>query len=75
MTATCTSSKISSTVTLERFPQLDIHLMGYIQKPSKLKKVWRKRVPFVAWQDLPQRLRDIDINLAPFLSRFAILQR
>ena len=24
------------------------------------------RRPFVSWQELPQRLRDIDINLAPF---------
>ena len=53
---------------LERFPQLDIHLMGYIQKPSKLRRFGKRvqRRPFVAWQDLPQRLRDIDINLAPF---------
>ena len=53
---------------LKRYEQVELHLMGHIQKPTKL-SVFGNRVqrrPFVSWQELPQRLRDIDINLAPF---------
>ena len=53
---------------LKRYPHVDLHLMGYIQTPNRLlgfgERVQRR--PFVSWQQLPQRLRDIDINLAPF---------
>ncbi|MBT6433908.1 MAG: glycosyltransferase [Deltaproteobacteria bacterium] len=54
--------------TLERYSQVHVHLMGYIRKPHSLSGFGSRvqRRPFVHWSDLPQRLRDIDINLAPF---------
>ena len=53
---------------LERYSQVQIHLMGYIRKPQSLAAFGTRvqRRPFVHWGKLPQRLRDIDINLAPF---------
>ncbi len=53
---------------LKRYQNVDLHLMGYIQKPVRLAEFGTRvqRRPFVSWQELPQRLRDIDINLAPF---------
>lgn len=54
--------------TLEHYSQVEIHLMGYIRKPQSLAAFGSRvqRRPFVHWSALPQRLRDIDINLAPF---------
>jgi len=53
---------------LENYSQVDIHLMGYIRKSPELQAFGSRvqRRPFVSWHALPQRLRDIDINLAPF---------
>ncbi len=53
---------------LKRYQHVDLHLMGYIQKPARLATFGSRvqRRPFVSWHELPQRLRDIDINLAPF---------
>ncbi|HIA00308.1 MAG TPA: glycosyltransferase family 1 protein [Myxococcales bacterium] len=54
--------------TLGRYNHVDVHLMGYIRKSQRLARFGTRvqRRPFVAWHALPQRLRDIDINLAPF---------
>ena len=53
---------------LSNYPHVDLCLMGYIQKPRSLAAFGARvqRRPFVSCQELPQRLKDVDINLAPF---------
>lgn len=53
---------------LSRYNHVAVHLMGHIHKTQRLAHFGTRvqRRPFVSWQNLPQRLRDVDINLAPF---------
>jgi glycosyltransferase involved in cell wall biosynthesis len=55
---------------LEKHPKVDLRLIGLIDVPKEL-KVFGPRVEvraMVKWQDLPEVIADLDINLAPLES-------
>ncbi len=53
--------------TLERFPEARLDLWGPVRLPRALDRVAARvrRRPFVAWNELPERLAALDVNLAP----------
>lgn len=55
---------------LEKYDNLELHLVGHLDLPSDLKP-FNNRIkihPFVAWQKLPELISDVDINLAPLVT-------
>jgi glycosyltransferase involved in cell wall biosynthesis/2-polyprenyl-3-methyl-5-hydroxy-6-metoxy-1,4-benzoquinol methylase len=52
---------------LETYPQTEVWILGYLDLADRWSR-WAprvKRVPFVPWRELPHRLAQLDINLAP----------
>lgn len=52
---------------MRRYPQVRLHVSGHLDLDARFSP-YRERVrraPFVAWQELPQLIAQIDINLAP----------
>jgi glycosyltransferase involved in cell wall biosynthesis len=52
---------------LERHPQVWLHVSGHLELDRRF-NAYRERIrraPFVAWQELPQLVAQVDINLAP----------
>lgn len=52
---------------METYPDIELHLVGKIDVPSKLRKYSSRIIahPFVDWEQLPQLIASVDINLAP----------
>ena len=52
---------------LRRYPQVEVHLSGYLALDSRFYPYADRirRTPYVAWQELPHLIAQVDINLAP----------
>ena len=52
---------------LERYPHVELHLVGYLDLPEDLAPFKKQIVThdYVAWNELPGLIREVDINLAP----------
>ncbi|WP_307802570.1 glycosyltransferase [Cellulomonas dongxiuzhuiae] len=59
---------------LRRHPDVELWLGGHLRTGAALEPVARRvhRLPMLPWTELPGRLRDVDVNLAPLVldSRF-----
>lgn len=55
---------------LKEFPQVDLHLVGYLDLPEELQRFDHqvKRHEFVSWEKLPALIAEVDINLAPLVN-------
>lgn len=54
---------------LTNYPQVELHLVGYLDLPKQLAP-YRSQIKthkFVPWQELPELIRHVDINLAPLV--------
>jgi glycosyltransferase involved in cell wall biosynthesis len=54
---------------LEKYPQVELHLVGYIDLPQDLQK-YKKQIKmndYVDWKELPRLISQMDINLAPLV--------
>ncbi len=52
---------------MHRYPQVWLHVSGQLELDMRF-QAYRERIrraPFVAWQELPQLIAQVDINLAP----------
>ncbi|WP_276420276.1 rhamnan synthesis F family protein [Lactococcus garvieae] len=54
---------------LEKYPHVELHLVGYIDLPQDLQKYTKqiKMNPYVDWRELPRLISQMDINLAPLV--------
>lgn len=54
---------------LEKYPHVELHLVGYIDLPQDLQKYTKqiKMNPYVDWRELPWLISQMDINLAPLV--------
>ncbi|MDG6141860.1 rhamnan synthesis F family protein [Lactococcus formosensis] len=54
---------------LEKYPHVELHLVGYIDLPQDLQKYAKqiKMNPYVDWRELPRLISQMDINLAPLV--------
>lgn len=52
---------------LERYPHVELHLVGYLDLPEDLAPFKEQIVThdYVNWDELPELIREVDINLAP----------
>ncbi|MDC0825638.1 rhamnan synthesis F family protein [Lactococcus petauri] len=54
---------------LEKYPHVELHLVGYIDLPQDLKKYTEQIImnDYVDWKELPRLISQMDINLAPLV--------
>ena len=54
---------------LEKYPNVELHLVGYINLPQDLNKYANqiKMNDYVDWKELPRLISQMDINLAPLV--------
>ncbi|MGN8245661.1 glycosyltransferase [Cellulomonas soli] len=54
---------------LRRYPEIELWLGGHLRTGDDLTPFEHRvrRLPMLAWTDLPGRLRDLDVNLAPLV--------
>lgn len=54
---------------LEKYPNVELHLVGYIDLPHDLQKFSEqiKMNDYVDWKELPKLISQVDINLAPLV--------
>jgi glycosyltransferase involved in cell wall biosynthesis len=54
---------------MEAYPDLELWLVGHLTTTAELDTVASriKRLPMLPWYELPRRLRDVDVNLAPLV--------
>lgn len=55
---------------LEKYDNLELHLVGYLDISSDMKdfKNRIRRHSFVSWQELPDLISEVDINLSPLVN-------
>lgn len=54
---------------LEKYPQVELHLVGYLDLPQDMKQFAGqiKMNAYVDWKELPKLISQMDINLAPLV--------